>query len=482
MNVLELRLRRPGLVWSLTMRLALTTMVVMLLQAGIVSVRDYIYETDFLNSYIKREALIIARAVGEQRPSVPKANLRLPEQYVGAFADAYAFRAVEADGNVIAEHNAKRLAPLAAWNDRPSQRQDFWVRKLESDERMHVAGGLKILRSSGVMWVEIATFGDPADTYLRNLVWDVLHDVWAPALPLVLLSLLVVALSVRTSLRPLVEAASRADEISVLERGERLDVTKLPAEASHFASAINRLLDRVADLVAAQRLFIARAAHELRTPLSIMMLELAHLREPDSKRLEADISVMSEIVERLLSLSRLQTLAAPAMVPVDVATLTREIVARMLAWAQRDEHQVTFACRFDGVMLGDEISLREAIRNLLENAVRHTPPGTRINVELAADGAIIVEDSGPGLGSQSPEELQQPFRKGSDSSDGAGLGLAIVRQAAELHGGRLEVGSSSLGGARFVLRLPPNRLASEAVPLRTAASGGTLQVQAKEQA
>lgn len=482
MNVLDLRLRTSGLVWSLTMRLALTTTLVMLLQAGIVSVRDYFNETDFLSSYIKREALIIARAVGEHHPSGQKAQLRLPEQYVGPFAHAYSFRVVEADGSVIAEHNATRLAPLAAWNDRPSLRQDFWMRKLEADERMHVAGGLRIRRPSGVMWVEIATFGDPAGTYLTNLVWDVLNDVWAPALPLVLLSLLVVAVSVRHSLRPLVVAASRADEISVLERGERLDVTKLPAEASHFASAINRLLDRVADLVAAQRPFIARAAHELRTPLSIMMLELAHLKEADSKRLEADISVMSGIVERLLSLSRLQTLAAPAMLPVDVATLTREIVARMLGWAQSEGHEVAFSCHFEGVMLGEETSLREAIRNLVENAIRHTPPGTRINVELTADGAIVVEDSGPGLGSQSPEELQQPFRKGSESSDGAGLGLAIVRQAAELHGGRLEVGSSSLGGARFVLRLPPSRLASDTSATRDGTSVGEPAFRAKERA
>ncbi len=482
MSVLDLRIQSPGLVWSLTVRLAMTTVVVMLLQAGIVSVRDFIGETDFLSTYVKREALQIARAVGEQRAAGPNAPLRLPAQYVGPHADAYSFRVVEADGRVTAEHNAKRLAAVADWNERASQREDFWVRKLEADERMHVAGGLKIRQPAGFIWVEVATFGDPAATYLTNLVLDVLHDVWAPALPLVLLSLLVVAVSVRRALRPLVEAASRADEIAVLERGERLDVTKLPAEASHFASAINRLLDRVADLVAAQRLFIARAAHELRTPLSIMMLEIAHLKEQDSKRLEADLVDMGQIVEQLLSLSRMQTLAAPALQPVDVATLAREIIARMLPWAQQGGHDIAFSSQFEGVMLGDEMSLREAVRNLVENAVRHTPPGTRINVEIAADGSILVEDSGPGLGSHSPEELQQPFRKGSESSSGAGLGLAIVRQATELHGGRLDVSASPLGGARFVLRLPPSRLAPEALPARTGASGEEPELRATARA
>ena len=93
------------------------------------------------------------------------------------------------------------------------------------------------------------------------------------------------------------------------------------------------------------------------------------------------------------------------------------------------------------------------MRNLIENAVKHTPPGTRIRIEVAKDASIIVEDSGPGVGAHPPEELQLPFRKGSASGDGAGLGLAIVRQAAELHGGRLDIGRSSLGGARFVMNL-----------------------------
>ena len=94
------------------------------------------------------------------------------------------------------------------------------------------------------------------------------------------------------------------------------------------------------------------------------------------------------------------------------------------------------------------------MRNLIENAVKHTPPGTRIRIEVAKDASIIVEDSGPGVGAHLPEELQLPFRKGSTTGDGAGLGLAIVRQAVELHGGRLDIGQSPLGGARFVMSFP----------------------------
>ncbi|MBS0243466.1 MAG: HAMP domain-containing histidine kinase, partial [Proteobacteria bacterium] len=206
------------------------------------------------------------------------------------------------------------------------------------------------------------------------------------------------------------------------------------------------------------RLFIARAAHELRTPLSIMMLELANVKDPSGKRLETDLEAMSEIVERLLLLSRLQTIEKPSLQPVDVSTLARELVARMLTWVETHGHKLRFDSRSQRLVLGDESSLRDAIRNLIENAVKHTPPGTDIHVQIAADGAVVVEDSGPGLGAHSHEELQQPFRKGSEKSTGAGLGLAIVSQTVELHGGTLEMGSSpSLGGARFVLRFPPAR-------------------------
>ncbi|MBS0244421.1 MAG: hypothetical protein JSS20_19800, partial [Proteobacteria bacterium] len=172
----------PGLAWALTVRLATTMIVVMVLQAGAVSVRDYLNETDFLNSYVRRESLNIARAIGDSR-AVPGKHtpVALPSQYTGPYAAHYAFRAVEADGKIIAEHNSDRLAPLSPWSDRPLQRQDFWVRKLDRPERMYVVGGVKVRQPSGQIWVEIATFGDPQGTYLPNLLRDILDDVWVPA-------------------------------------------------------------------------------------------------------------------------------------------------------------------------------------------------------------------------------------------------------------------------------------------------------------
>lgn len=451
------RPQSPSLVRTLTVRLVLATVLAMLLQAGFVAVRDYFYETEFHNSYVRRETARIARIIPSPEVVTSSEQAQWSSYFGSRNADAYAFRILDADGKTIAGQNAGLIALLSPWSEKPTLRQDLWLRKLDPTERMHIAGGVKHRRDGKDYWVELATFGDPDGSYLYNLLLELFDDLWMPMLPLMALTILVATTSVRRQLRPLVAAASRADEISVLERGERLDVTRLPQEASHFASAINRLLDRVADLVAAERLFIARAAHELRTPLSIMMLEIGHLKDPNGKRLEADVRAMSEIVDQLLSLARLETASRPALVPVDVSTIVRELVGRVLDWAEKDGHKLAFDARYEGTVMGDETTIRDSVRNLIENAVKHTPPGTRISIEVTSDPAIVVEDSGPGLGSLTAEELQQPFRKGATTAEGAGLGLAIVKHAVELHGGTLEIGKSSLGGARFAMRFPKHQ-------------------------
>ncbi len=445
------QITQPSLVRTLTIRLVTAALMLMVLQSGIFAVRDYFNETDFHDNYVRGEAQRLARAVA---PAGRKLSASLPAQYTGLKSADYAFRMVDSHGRVIAEHNFVRLGPLTPWTDGTSQRQDFWVQKIAWEERMHVAGGLRIRRAEGDIWVELATFGDPALTYLRYIAQDVLDDILIPLLPLLLLTIFIAVTSVRSSLQPLVHAADRADEISILERGERLDVSGLPVEAAHFASATNRLLDRVADLVGAHRLFIARAAHELRTPLSIIMLELSHLKGVDTKRLEADLRTMSEIVDQLLGLSRLEALEKPVMRPIDLAALSADIISRMKGLADSKGQKLSLSAHEGACVTGDETALREALRNLVDNAIKHTPSGTEIRVEVDAGGTIVVEDSGPGLGSLSAEEMQKPFRKGTTTSSGAGLGLAIVRQAAELHDGRLDIGPSKLGGVRFVIRLP----------------------------
>jgi signal transduction histidine kinase len=205
--------------------------------------------------------------------------------------------------------------------------------------------------------------------------------------------------------------------------------------------------------VKAQRMFIARAAHELRTPLAVMMLELGR-DEPRVKDLQTDVQGMSDTVDRLLTLARLESIEQPEARELDLGQIATDLVGRLKDWGSRTQHQIALTVREPAAIVGDAIAIREALRNLLGNAIRHTPPGTHITVAVGPAGSIVVEDDGPGLRDDLIPDLLQPFKKGGASSEGAGLGLAIVKQAVDLHHGTLKIGQSVSGGAKFHLTFP----------------------------
>ena len=204
---------------------------------------------------------------------------RVPQHYAGIYADFYAFRISDAHTvTLLAQHNGRKIAELSPWREEASRNQDFWLLDLDAEKKLYVAGGVREKLADRQVWIEVATFGDPAGTYLGIVATEVVDDVWIPMIPLVVLMLGVATLSVRSSLSSLVRAAAQADSITPLEAFNRFDVSQMPREAASLASAINGLLERVGALVKAKRLFIARAAHELRTPLAIMTLELGRHR------------------------------------------------------------------------------------------------------------------------------------------------------------------------------------------------------------
>jgi len=247
-----------------------------------------------------------------------------------------------------------------------------------------------------------------------------------------------------------VRAAQQAEAIHLGHPKQRLDLADMPRETVAFASAINGLIERVGNLVQSQKIFIASAAHELRTPLAVMLLELEKIDHPRARRLNADVTGMTTSVNRLLVLARLEAAQPPELVDVDLGELAEETIDRLQAIAEA--HKIELCLGEPQKLRGDPIAIREALRNLLENAVKHTPAGTSIRLTVGPETTVTVEDSGPGLAVEIANQLFEPFRKGNTSAEGAGLGLAIVRQAVALHRGSIQVGRSALGGALFKLR------------------------------
>ena len=372
---------RPSLVRTITLRLAITSMLALLLQLAIVVARTYLDEDDLNRSYVTREARTLLREVHYGPKGLQLKRSRIPHHYLGPQASAYAFRILGEDGKIIAEHNGSTLAEISPWRERPSRTQDLWLLDLDLDRKLYVAGGLRQKIAGRDTWVEVATRGDPDRVYLGIVAAEVLDDVWMPMIPLVVLTLGVAVLSVRRSLAGLVRAATQAEGMSPLDQSKRFDVSGMPREAAIFAIAINGLLDRVGNLVQAHRMLVARAAHELRTPLSVMTLELGRT-EPRIERLEADVRGMSDTVDRLLTLARLESIDAPETSELDVGQIALEMVDRLKDWAARTRHHVSLKICDPACVAGDAAAIREALRNLIENAIRHTPSGTEIQVTV----------------------------------------------------------------------------------------------------
>jgi len=217
--------------------------------------------------------------------------------------------------------------------------------------------------------------------------------------------------------------------------------------------------------LARQRQFVADASHELRTPLTSILANLelleAELKGEDRELASSALRSsqrMRRLVADLLLLARADAGRQAPRQPVDMAGVVREAAGEAAPLAERHELEVDAAESV--VVEGSADDLHRLALNLIQNALVHTPAGTRVCVRLRAeDGALLeVEDDGPGIPAELRHRLFERFVRGlGDTGGGSGLGLAIVRAVAETHGGSVEFGERDGGGARFVVRLPPAR-------------------------
>jgi two-component system OmpR family sensor kinase len=246
----------------------------------------------------------------------------------------------------------------------------------------------------------------------------------------------------------------------------------LPEEIRPLVHELNLLFRRVRQAFDAQKSFVADAAHELRSPLAALKLQAQGLqragddatREMAVSRLTAGIDRATRLVEQLLVLARQQAIATAGAAPEPVALTEVARLAVMDATASAQARRIDLGLgRGDaGVLDGHPEALRILLRNLLDNAVKYTPPGGTVDLEVRREADVMrlsVEDSGPGIPEEDRERvLARFYRVAGTEAVGSGLGLAIVRSIAELHGATLSLGRSQrLGGLRVELLFPVRR-------------------------
>lgn len=286
--------------------------------------------------------------------------------------------------------------------------------------------------------------------------------------PLLLaLPLLVLALwwGVRSGLAPLA-ALGRSLAARAPEDATPFADAGAPTEIRPVLDALNGLLSRIAGLRAAERRFIADAAHELRTPIAAIRAQAqVALAEPDAQARGHALQATLEGCDRaarlagqLLQLSRLESGAGLSTQPLDLSALARRTLAEATPAALAQGQALDLDAPQAAPLQGDETLLGLMLRNLVDNAIRHAGAGARIAVQARAgtQGALlVVEDSGPGVAEGDLERLgERFFRPAGTAATGSGLGLSIVQRVAQAHGGRLVLSRSSLGGLCARVELP----------------------------
>lgn len=240
-------------------------------------------------------------------------------------------------------------------------------------------------------------------------------------------------------------------------------------EVAALARDFDVMTARLRDLLEAQRRLLRDVSHELRSPLARLRvaLELAR-RKGDAAtaldRVERETERLETLITDMLSLTRLEAGQTQLQrQPVALADLLRNIAQDAAFEAATVDKSVRLDARITATIEGDPVLLRAAIENVVRNAVRHTAPGTAVEITLdegeGGEAVVEVRDHGAGVPGQELDRLFQPFTRVGEARDrasgGYGLGLAISHQAVEAHGGRIVAANAPDGGLRVTLRLPP---------------------------
>lgn len=275
--------------------------------------------------------------------------------------------------------------------------------------------------------------------------------------------LLLVGDLIRQMFKPLKLLASDLDQRTEQDLRQVSDVN-LPSEVHSFVIAINRLLARVAQSVYVQRRFVADAAHELRSPLTALSLQAEQLEAADMSTLARErLAILRSGLKRtqllltqLLALARVQHTQATDIPPVSIQHVLREVLEDLIPLAEAKQIDLGVVGEVDACISVAAADLKTLVKNLVENAVRYTPPGGRVDLSVqssAGQVSLIVDDTGPGIPEEERQRVFDPFYRvlGHDE-DGSGLGLSIVKAIADRVGATVNLETTAAQRAASGLR------------------------------
>ena len=359
--------------------------------------------------------------------------------------------------------------------DKPSPDHYYYDTSINNEDFRVVRAVFNINNAQGAQTLTIQI---ASTQKWRGILTDsILIGIVVPQLLLALLSFLIIWFGIKKGLAPL-----DALQDALLKRSEQdlspIELPNIPQEVSLVAKAVNQLMQKLQNLIAAQNRFVADAAHQLRTPLAgaQAQLELAEQEaEPSAlkallPRAHQSLDKLLHTINQLLVLARSQPEAAATvnMIKLDLNKLTKEIALEIAPTALKKQIDLGFEPSLvPAMILGNVDRLNDLLNNLIDNAIRYTQAGGKITVALDVSETLvnlIVEDNGPGVSDAEKDKIFDRFhrvlenKENASEQTGSGLGLAIVKEIASLHGATISIADSAIDGGTVSTKLTQHGL------------------------
>jgi signal transduction histidine kinase len=444
---------------SLWIQLAAALVASSLVAVGTASVLLYerfrVTNSTFREHTLRNEARLITKFLAH----IPdRQQIVLPPAVVESFHEGKGeYAIVDSAGNLLAGSPGRSLALNPPNEATPL---DYFILERRDGPPYYGVSVASQFRGKPV-WVQVAfvasdiVFDSVLQEFLQDIAW-----IWIPFV----VALLGVNLAVaRFGLRPLRLAARQAATIGPGNFSVRLPTGKMPTEILALVTAVNRALDRLEAEFAAQRAFIADAAHELRTPVAVLKAHVGILPQFSGlTALKEEVGALERLVTQLLDSARLDSLKVGTNDAADLNAVAADVAAYLAPLAIQKNRSIEVVSKGVPIPIrGSADFLFRALRNLVENAINHTPEGTTVKIIVDEPPVISVVDRGPGVPQSEREAIFQRFWQGRrDRGGGAGLGMDIAARTVVAHGGTLTVEDAAGGGAVFNMRFPQDKTAT----------------------
>jgi len=389
---------------------------------------------------------LVLRPDGSWTLDLPTALHDVYSQAVGRYAYA-----VLDDGGRVLFSSLKDRSPIFFADPRSSD-----VSYLETRRGNAAVSGVSLVKEMDgrSVWVQVGEDLAHRDVIIDDIVADFFKRVGWITLPMLLFLLAIDIVIFRRALRPLLNASEMAKKINPNRTDVRLPPEEIPKEILPLVQAVNQALDRLEAGFRMQREFTADAAHELRTPLTILRSRVDTLADRGvSKALHQDIEGMARIISQLLDIAELESFSIDPNEKADLRTICAEVAEFAAPLALAKGKNIALSGSDAPVWVnGNPEMLSRAIRNLVENAINYSPPGTTVEIVVESSGMVRVLDEGPGIKEEERELIFQRFwRRDRRRTGNAGLGLSIVQRIADTHAATISVENRPTGGANFSL-------------------------------